>query len=119
MLLARHTEDKVLPVLLPNVLAQLGQQPGCPFLLDLRLLAQELVLDGALLVLGHPLLMLLEVLALSGLEVEPRVGNGTDVRKKCLDEGMKFILEHTMGQREGEKYDQKLTKKSGFGQRLI
>lgn len=92
VLLARHTEDKVLSVLLPNVLTQLGQQPGRPFLLYLRLLAQKLVLHRALLVLGHPLLVLLEVLAFSGLEVEPRVGYGTDVREKSLDEGMKFIL---------------------------
>lgn len=94
MLLARHAEDKVLPVLLPNVLTQLGQQPGRPFLLNLGLLAQKLVLHRTLLVLGHALLVFLEVLALSGLEVEPRVGDGTDVRKKCLDKEMKFILEH-------------------------
>lgn len=110
-LLARHAEDKVLPVLLPNVLPQLGQQPGCPFLLNLWLLTQKLIFDCTLLVLGHPLLMLLEVLAFSGLEVEPRVGDGTDVRKKCLNEGMKFILERPRGarRREGrERCNQKL-----------
>lgn len=46
--------------------------------------------------------MLLEVLAFSGLEVEPRVGDGTDVRKKCLDEGMKFILEQPTQGHRGE-----------------
>lgn len=97
VLFARHAEDKVLPVLLPDVLTQLGQQPGRPLLLNLGLLAQKLVLHRALLVLGHPLFVLLEVLAFSGLEVEPRVGDGADVRKKCLDEGMKFILEHPKG----------------------
>lgn len=114
VLLSRHAEDKVLPVLLPNVLSQLGQQPGCPFLLNLCFLAQKLVLHGTLLVLRHSLFVLLEVLAFSGLEVEPRVGNGTDMRKKCLNEGMKFILEHPMdterreGGSEGEKCNQKV-----------
>lgn len=114
VLFARHAEDKVLPVLLPNVLTQLGQQPGCPFLLNLWFLTQKLILHRTLLVLGHSLLVLLKVLAFSGLEVEPCVGNGTDVGKKCLNEGMKFILEHPRdtvrrkGKREGEKCNQKL-----------
>lgn len=117
VLLARHTEDKVLPVLLPDVLTQLGQQPGRPFLLHLRLFAQKFVLHRTLLVLGHPLLVLLEVLAFSGLEVEPRVGNGTDVGKKCLDEGMKFILEcsREKAKRQDEKCNQILMSSRNMG----
>lgn len=111
VLLARHAEDKVLPVLLPNVLTQLGQQPGRPLLLHLGLLAEELVLHRALLVLGHSLLVLLEVLAFSGLEVEPRVGDGADVREKCLDEGMKFILERSRGHSEERRREERGRKK--------
>uniref|UniRef100_A0AAY5K854 Uncharacterized protein n=1 Tax=Esox lucius TaxID=8010 RepID=A0AAY5K854_ESOLU len=91
VLLARHTEHKVLAVLLADVLAELGEEPGGPLLFDLGLLAEQFVLDRTLLVLGHPFLVLLEVLAFPGLEVEPRVGNGTDMREKRLDKGMKFI----------------------------
>lgn len=37
--------------------------------------------------------MLLEVLALTGLQVEPSVREGTDMGEEGLNEGMKFILE--------------------------
>jgi hypothetical protein len=45
--------------------------------------------------------VLLEVLAFACLQVEPGVGEGTDMGEKGLDEGMKFIL--TEGERDRER----------------
>lgn len=102
VLFARYAEHKVFPVLLPDVLAQLGQETGRPFLLDFGFLAEQLVFHCAFFVLGHPLFMLLEVLAFPCLQVEPGVGYGTHMREQRLDEGMKFILRREK-EREGNR----------------
>lgn len=41
--------------------------------------------------------MLFKVLAFSSLQVEPSIGDCTDMWKKCLDEWVKFILSETDG----------------------
>lgn len=52
----------------------------------------QLLLDPAFLLHGHAFLVLFEVLAFGGLQVEPGVGEGLDVGQQRLYKWMEFIL---------------------------
>ena len=78
--LARDGQNEVLSTFLSNILPQLAQQPARPLLLHLQLLRYQFLLAPPLLLQGHSLLVLLEVLPLGGLQVEPRVRKRLHVR---------------------------------------
>ena len=91
-LLSRDGEDKVLPALLRNVFAQLTEQTARPFLLHLQFLCNKFLFTSALFLERHSLLVLLEVLALGGLQVEPGVRERLHVGKQSLNERMELVL---------------------------
>lgn len=62
--------------------------------------------------------MFFEVFSFSGLQVEPRVCKRSDVRQKCFDEGMKFILKKLQRRVDVTENITKSLQKQGFREAL-
>lgn len=90
--LLRDAVHKVLPAVVGDVLAELPEQPGGPLLLRFRVFVLKVPLALVLLVVGHLLLVLLQVAPFRGLQVEPGVAERLDVRQQGLDERMEVLL---------------------------
>ena len=58
----------------------------------LRLLPKQFIFDSSLFFFSHPFLMLFEVFPFPSLQVEPCVGEGTDLGQQSLNKWMKLIL---------------------------
>lgn len=66
--------------------------PHSTYSSHLCLLPQQFVFDRSLFFFSHPFLMFFEVFPFPGLEVEPCVGEGTDLGQQSLNERMELIL---------------------------